>query len=145
MLPDPMKPPGTYKLRYHTRRTPCAASALAATCDDPACRVSASFSSDAAGAPGMPGMDGFLAQLDRDEGRVRRIVASLRDDILGGGGGRNLRIRRVFRRPREIYRLELALPDLGYQRITLLDRDALEELLEADDVRELVETAALGG
>jgi hypothetical protein len=47
----------------------------------------------------------------------------------------------VFKTPREIYRLELELPEFGYQRTTLLDREALEELLEADDVREAVETA----
>ena len=61
-----------------------------------------------------------------------------------GGEGAHLRIRQVFQTPREIYRLELELPELGYQRTTLLDRDALEELLEADDVREVVETATLG-
>jgi hypothetical protein len=63
---------------------------------------------------------------------------------LEGGEGRSLRIRRVFTHPREIYRLELELPELGYQRTTLLDRDALEELLEADAVRQAVETAGLG-
>ena len=125
MLLHPMKPHGTYKLRYHARRE--AYAAPAAVHEEPAC------------------VGGFLARIERDERRIRRIVASLREDILEGGGGTNLRIRRVFRRPREIYRLELALPDLGYQRITLLDRETLEELLEADDVREVVESAVLGG
>lgn len=125
-----MKPHGTYKLRYQARRAAYGPSPVASPT-----------------VPHETGSDvhGFLAQLERDESRVRRIVASLREDILEGGGATNLRIRRVFRRPREIYRLELALPDLGYQRITLLDREALEELLEADDVREVVENAALGG
>jgi hypothetical protein len=36
------------------------------------------------------------------------------------------------------------LPELAYLRTTFLDRDALEELLAADDVRELVEGATLG-
>ena len=76
---------------------------------------------------------------------MSRLLASLRDEILEGGGGPNLRIRQVFQTPREIYRVELELPALGYQRTTFLDRDALEELLEADEVREAVETAALGG
>ena len=53
-------------------------------------------------------------------------------------------IRRRIRGPREIYRLELAVPDLGYQRITLLDRDALEDLLATDDVRSAVRDAVLG-
>lgn len=124
-----MKPPGSYKLRYHGRR-----AAL------PAPLQPASHQVETAA-----GMDGFLAELARDEDRSRRIVASLREEILEAGGGPNLRIRRVFRAPREVFRIELALPEMGYQRITFLDREALEELLEADDVREVVETAALGG
>ena len=88
-------------------------------------------------------LEGLLERCAREERRERRILDSLRDEILEGGGD-NLRIRRVFVTPREIYRLELALPDLGYQRTTFLDRDALEELLEADDVREVVEAACLG-
>ena len=91
--------------------------------------------------------DPVLDALDpilRGDRRVRRILESLRNEIVEGGGGRNLRIRRVFQTPREIYRLEFELPELGYQRTTLLDRDALEELLEADDVRALVDPAARG-
>ena len=76
------------------------------------------------------------------EHRMQRILASLREEIVEGGGGQNLRIRQVFRTPREIYRLELALPELGYQRTTLLDRDALEELLEADEVRKILSASA---
>ena len=87
--------------------------------------------------------DAFLDPISRSEVRVQRILASLRNEILEGGGGSNLRIRQVFQTPREIYRLELDLPELGYQRTTLLDREALEELLEADDIREIVRTSAL--
>jgi hypothetical protein len=76
--------------------------------------------------------------------RLQRILDSLRNEIIEGGGGRNVRIRQVFREPREIYRLELELPELGYQRTTLLDRDALEELLETEEVREIIHTFALG-
>ncbi len=78
----------------------------------------------------------------RSARRVRRIVESLRDEIVLGG---EVRIRRVLQDPREIFRLELEMPSLGYQRITLLDREALESLLEADDVLERVRTSALGG
>ncbi len=46
-------------------------------------------------------------------------------------------------REREIFRLELQLPELGYHRTTLLDRDALEELLEAEEIREVVRSCAL--
>lgn len=72
----------------------------------------------------------------RSEARVQRLLDSLRAQILESGDG--LRIRRVFSTPREVYRLELEVPELGYQRTTLLDRDALEELLATDDVRDAV-------
>ena len=73
-----------------------------------------------------------------DEDRSQRVLESLRNEILEGGEAGNLRIRRVFRSPREIYRLEFNIPDREYQRTTLLDRDALEELLEADEVRAII-------
>lgn len=76
--------------------------------------------------------------------RLQRILDSLRNEIIEGGGGANLRVRQIFREPREIYRLELELPELGYQRTTLLDREALEELLAIDEVREIVHESALG-
>jgi len=78
--------------------------------------------------------------LAHSEMRSQRILASLRNEIVGGAGS-SLRIRQVFESPREIYRLELELPEYCYQRTTLLDRDALEELLEADDVRQAVRTS----
>jgi hypothetical protein len=65
--------------------------------------------------------------------RAQRIVDSLREEILESG--ENLRIRKVFQEPRAIYRIELDVPDLNYQRTTLLDEDALEELLEIDEIR----------
>ena len=73
----------------------------------------------------------------RSERRSQRILESIRTDIAEGFEP-ELRIRRIFTDPREIFRLELELPQLGYQRTTLLDRDALETLLEADEVRALV-------
>lgn len=79
--------------------------------------------------------DAFLDPRVRGARRVRRIVESLRSQIVDGGTETGLRIRRVFSTPREIFRVELELPELGYLRTTLLDRDALEELLAADDVR----------
>jgi hypothetical protein len=90
-------------------------------------------------------LEGILDPIARSEMRSQRILRSLRDEIIGGGNRQTLRIRRVFRTPREIFRLELELPELGYQRTTLLDRAALEELLEADDVREIVRSSALDG
>jgi len=79
------------------------------------------------------------------EDRSQRVLDSLRSEILEGGKAGTLRIRRVFRSPREIFRLEFELPERDYQRTTLLDRDALEELLEADEVRAILGTDALGG
>ena len=76
--------------------------------------------------------------------RLQRILDSLRNEIIEGGDGKNVRIRQVFREPREIYRLELELPELGYQRTTLLDREALEELLETEEVREIIHASAFG-
>jgi hypothetical protein len=78
----------------------------------------------------------------RSARRVRRILDSLRNEIVEGG---EVRIRRVIQSPREIFRLELEMPGLGYQRVTLLDRESLEQLLETDDVLERVRTSTLGG
>ena len=72
-------------------------------------------------------------------GREMRIVESLRNQILEGGDDQFLRIRRVFDGPREIYRIEIEVPRLCYQRTTLLDGDALEELLAHKEVRDLVD------
>lgn len=72
--------------------------------------------------------------LDRGD----RIVDSLRLQILEGDEDQSLRIRQVFQDPKEIYRVEIDRPDQGYLRTTLLDRDALEELLATDDIRDRV-------
>ena len=70
-----------------------------------------------------------------------RIVESLRNQIIDGGEDLFLRIRRVFDGPREIYRIEIEEPDLSYQRTTLLDGDALEELLAHKEVRDAVDAS----
>lgn len=85
--------------------------------------------------------EAFLEPPVRRALRVRRIVDSLRQDILEGSAG-DLRIRRVFSTPREIFRVEIEVPDLAYQRTTLLDRAALEELLAADEVRAILRPRA---
>jgi hypothetical protein len=74
--------------------------------------------------------EAYLQPSVRSARRVRRIVDSLRDEIVDGEES-CLRIRKVFTNPREIYRVELERPEFGYQRTTLLDRAALEELLAA--------------
>jgi hypothetical protein len=65
--------------------------------------------------------------------RMERLLDSLRLQIQDVAT--TARARRVFETPREIFRLEIESPDLGYQRTTLLDRDLLDELLEVDAVR----------
>jgi hypothetical protein len=125
-----MKPRGTYKLRYQ-RRT----ATSAALCDEVLLPPRGVHAGASAGA------DDFLARLARSERRSRRILDSLRSEIVAGGG--QLRIRQVFDTPREIYRIELELPDLGYVRTTLLDRDALEALLEEEEVQRAVAGAQL--
>ena len=87
--------------------------------------------------------DGLVDPLSRSELRSQRIVESIRAQIADGGPGQSLRIRQVFRAPRELFRLELDLPELGYQRTTLLVRDALEELLAAEEIRHLVDASPL--
>jgi hypothetical protein len=73
--------------------------------------------------------------------RCQKLVDSLCLEIMEG---ENLRIRQIFERPRAIYRIELDKPEMNYQRMTLLDQDTLEELLEIDAVRHRV-AAALDG
>jgi hypothetical protein len=70
--------------------------------------------------------------------RTQRIVDSLRCEISNSEYARELRIRQVFTNPREIFRIEFEVPEMNYQRTTLLDRDALEELLEVDEIRALL-------
>lgn len=79
----------------------------------------------------------FEAVLDpalRSARRIQRILDSLRAEIESEGGV--VRARRIFEQPREVFRLEIENRELGYQRTTLLDRDALDELLASRQVRE---------
>lgn len=87
---------------------------------------------------GRRNFEPFEDPFTRSERRSRLIVESIQSQILDGEYDAQLRIRRIFSTPREIFRLELEMPELGYQRTTLLDREALEHLLEADEVRALV-------
>jgi hypothetical protein len=83
-------------------------------------------------------LEDYLDPAIRCARRVERILDSLRAQITADDGGKTVRIRRILSEPREIFRLEIEIPELGYQRTTLLDRDALEELLEVEEVREQV-------
>ena len=84
------------------------------------------------------GFDGYLDPAVRCARRVERILDSLRAQITADDGKKTVRIRRILSEPREVFRLEIEIPEQGYQRTTLLDRDALEELLEFEEVRERV-------
>lgn len=75
----------------------------------------------------------------RSSRRVERILHSLVTEIQAGEA--TVRVRQVFERPREIFRLEIEAPEWRYQRTTLLDRETLEELLAQDGVRERIEIA----
>ena len=66
--------------------------------------------------------------------RIQRILDSLRLEIRDPDV--QVRARRIFARPREIFRLEIESNAMAYQRTTLLDRDALDELLAIDEIRD---------
>lgn len=59
--------------------------------------------------------------------RIRRILDSIQEDLEQGG---TASVRQILRGPVELYRIELELPDLAYQRTTILDRKTLTTLLE---------------
>ena len=68
----------------------------------------------------------FLDPISARERRVERILASIQQDI---DEGATACVRQILRGPRELYRIELELPEMSYQRTTILDRDALQTLL----------------
>lgn len=111
MLRLPMRPPGTFRLLGRTRRS----------------NLRPHDSTRIEGGFGFPGS--YASRSDR-------IVDSLRTQILDPAEDQSLRIRQVFEEPKEIFRIEIERPEQNYQRTTLLDRDALEDLLATDDVRE---------
>ena len=115
-----MKPYGTYKIRHQRSPEPgLGARVIARSLADP--------------------IELALRRVARAEQRTQRIVDSICDEIRGGGERSTLRIRRVFDAPREIFRVEIDRPDLGYQRTTLLGREALEALLESDGIQTAIE------
>ena len=80
-------------------------------------------------------LDAILDPEVRSALRTRRILDSLRSEITLAEDERDVRIRRILERPREIFRIEIESPALGYFRTTLLDRQALDELLRNEEVR----------
>ncbi len=114
-----MKPSGSYKIRYQ--------------------RVPESGFGPRVIGPLPDPIELALHRVSHSERRTKRIVDSIGDEVRGGGERSTLRIRRVFVAPREIFRVELERPDLGYQRTTLLGREALEALLEREDIQTAIE------
>ena len=80
------------------------------------------------------GPDFLVDAATRREHRVRRIIDSIHADLDQGG---RARVRQILKDPRELYRIELELPDMSYQRTTILDREALVALLEHADEHSL--------
>ncbi len=74
---------------------------------------------------------GALALRDPQEVKVRRrilrIISSIQREVEEGG---TARVRQILKSPRELYRIELELPEMSYERTTIVDRDTLAELLE---------------
>jgi hypothetical protein len=142
-----MKPYGTYKIRYQRAPEPDGLRPPAARCAKLADGLHSASprraKPDARGiAPTLSDpIDIALHRVARAERRTQRIVESICDEIRGGGERSTLRIRRIFTAPREIFRIELERPDLGYQRTTLLGREALEALLESEGVSGAIEVA----
>jgi len=126
-----MKLPGTYKIRYQSAR---------GTDRRAIRRAAAPVTLD--GGP-EDSIEDLLSRVATAERRTQRLVESLCEEIRAGGESVSLRIRRIFSQPREVFRIELERPEFGYQRTTLLGREALEALLETDDVRDAVERLAL--
>ncbi len=69
----------------------------------------------------------YIDPRSRRAHRINRILASIREDLDQGG---TASVRQILRGPVELYRLELELPELAYQRTTILDRETLTALLE---------------
>ena len=130
-----MKPYGTYKIRY--QRPPDGLRSASPRCAKLAAEPG--FRVRTIPRPFADPIEHAIHRVAQAEQRTSRIVASISDEIRGGGERSSLRIRRVFSAPREVFRVELDRPDLGYQRTTLLGREALEALLESDGVQTAVE------
>jgi hypothetical protein len=126
-----MRPPGAFKIAHRGRNVRTTTVAAHREAADPSGDPAVEFNA-------------CVGPLLAGDARSQRILASLRNQIVEAGDSANLRIRQVFSQPREIFRLELELPQLGFQRTTLMDRDALEQLLETDEVRSLVNGSTAG-
>ena len=77
--------------------------------------------------PGPGGPELYRDPEWRTARRIRGVLDSLHRDIRAGS---RVRVRQVLEGPVDVFRLESERPDLACTRTTLMDRDALETLLE---------------
>ncbi len=73
------------------------------------------------------GFDAGLAPWSGTQRRVRAILDSIHRDMFEGG---TARVRQILSTPRELFRVEVEREEWAYLRTTILDRDALEALIE---------------
>ena len=76
--------------------------------------------------------EAYLDPSVREARRVQRLVESLRGEIQDDAT--TVRARRIFAQPREVFRLEIENPELGYHRTTVLERPVLDALRADDEV-----------
>lgn len=74
-----------------------------------------------------PGLRAGLDPWAGAQRRVRAILSSIQQDLSEGG---TARVRQILSSPRELYRVEVEREEWSYLRTTILDRDALEALIE---------------
>ncbi len=74
-----------------------------------------------------PGLRAGLDPWAGAQRRVRAILSSIQQDLFEGG---TTRVRQILSSPRELYRVEVEREEWSYLRTTILDRDALEALIE---------------
>ena len=74
-----------------------------------------------------PGLRAGLDPWAGAQRRVRAILSSIQQDLFEGG---TARVRQILSSPRELYRVEVEREEWSYLRTTILDRDALEALIE---------------
>ncbi len=74
-----------------------------------------------------PGLRAGLDPWGEGQRRVRAILHSIQQDVFEGA---TARVRQILSSPHELYRVEVEREEWSYLRTTILDRDALEALIE---------------
>ncbi len=74
-----------------------------------------------------PGLRAGIDPWGEGQRRVRAILHSIQQDVFEGA---TARVRQILSSPHELYRVEVEREEWSYLRTTILDRDALEALIE---------------